>query len=104
MEFQSIIIIVALGAVLDSLTTYILAKIAEGEEQNPILKRLMKKIGLKALILWIPLETILLVTFIFLSLKITRTLSLWALLMLIPWIASSLNLAQIISIKTKQRK
>lgn len=104
LELYTIMIIIALGSGFDSLTTYILARIAEGEEQNPILKKLINKLGLKALILWIPLEITLVAVFTFLSLKITGLPSLWLLLMLIPWIAASLNLAQIVLIITRRHR
>ncbi len=90
-----IIAFTILGAALDSLTTHILIRISEGEEQNPILKVLLKKFGQKSLIIWFPIEVLLVILF----LQLSSGTFMQILILLAPWIAVTINIIQILKIK-----
>jgi len=101
---EKIIICIFLGSIVDAFTTYILLRISIGEEQNPILRRLLERYGERALIFWPPIETALTCFFAFITAHIfTRNYEILTYIVIsIPWIASAYNTAQIVSILIRQ--
>ncbi len=94
MNLHALLPIIVVGAILNVLTTLALMKVAEGEEKNPILKRLIMKFGEKALLIWLPVEVALILVFAVLS----RGTIMQNLIVLAPWIAATMNGIQLVMI------
>ena len=97
-----ILIIIVLGPAFDCISTYIVARKFEGQEQNPFLRRLMKRFGFKALALLFPIEILM----IYLMLQIGRVISnimlFEVMIILAPWIAGAMNIFQFISLSKRR--
>lgn len=91
-----IILIIILGSGFDCISTYIVASKFKGKEQNPFLRMLMKRLGLKALIIWFPLEILMNYLIFKISEMISSIILFRVMIILIPWIAGIINIYQFV--------
>lgn len=91
------LIIIISGSAFDCISTYIIARKFEGREQNPFLRILMKRFGLRAVVLWLPLETSMVYLLLQVGMMISETVTIFRILIIFaPWIAGIMNISQFI--------
>lgn len=93
--------VILLGSGFNCLSTYIIAKKFKGREQNPFLRMLMNNFGLKVLVIWFPIEVVLIYLILRISEVFTGNIVLRMTIILAPWIAGSMNVYQYILLSKK---